>query len=420
MQQLLTPVHQAYKQYRECQSINDPFVRYRYLENTVSALVKLSSITALMIAKSFSNPVYLKATHEVFSSSSLGGWVNGLKSVACRAKDFPTQQAEHLRSYTAIEPGAASELIGAIQAHFNCILEEFEKKGYKCEHLKKPNLLTLFEKVVFIRNKLAHGALDIPILHKIEDFYAKAIKILLLAPQLGNFEMFGKVGSYAKHFRGEPKLLVREAPDYLFWLESPLLKGGLLEVAPFLHYNCDTADIFFLNDSVTESGRSVEYILYRNGQIVYQPVTLDGSGDPTSKSSSLSFSIYQQHKEYLATVANNWKRLGIKISALPSIEDGTPCVYVFQVPLKVLGNSNRHILYVGKTLELQTRLKSYIRIHKGYDDSRLEIVRMFESYGTDIELWYRKCAARSEIAKIERAIYESYRPEFNLIAPPKQ
>lgn len=74
------------------------------------------------------------------------------------------------------------------------------------------------------------------------------------------------------------------------------------------------------------------------------------------------------------------------------------------------------VLYVGKTTNLRERLASYLRILKKYDDSRQEIRYMFDTYGSELRLYF-STVDRSRIASVERAIYEVAMPEFNLLAP---
>ena len=94
-------------------------------------------------------------------------------------------------------------------------------------------------------------------------------------------------------------------------------------------------------------------------------------------------------------------------------------VYVFttKVNLGAPLNESKVVLYVGKTKNWRSRLKSYISIMKGYDDSRTEISYMFSTYTSNLELLFAKVAA-SDIARVERAIYELTSPEFNGNTPP--
>ena len=92
-------------------------------------------------------------------------------------------------------------------------------------------------------------------------------------------------------------------------------------------------------------------------------------------------------------------------------------MYIFAAEVGLLGRPTEVILYVGKTTSLRERLRSYVRIKKGYDSSRPEITRMFETYGEAAKMHF-SASSVDQIARLERAIYETTMPEFNLMAPP--
>ena len=91
-------------------------------------------------------------------------------------------------------------------------------------------------------------------------------------------------------------------------------------------------------------------------------------------------------------------------------------IYVFTTRISLGGRPIEVVLYVGKTTNLTERVKSYIKIQKGYD-SRKEIAYMFETYKEDVQMFFAPVPA-TRIASVERAIYETTMPEFNMIAPP--
>ena len=92
-------------------------------------------------------------------------------------------------------------------------------------------------------------------------------------------------------------------------------------------------------------------------------------------------------------------------------------VYVFNVQVDLGGRPIEIILYVGKTTNLSERLSSYLRIKKGYDDSRPAISEMFAAYRDKIKFLFAPTAP-DRLARVERAIYETTLPAFNIIAPP--
>ena len=73
------------------------------------------------------------------------------------------------------------------------------------------------------------------------------------------------------------------------------------------------------------------------------------------------------------------------------------------------------ILYVGKTTDLKSRLRSYVRIKEGYD-TRPGISHMFSVYGERVKMLFSPCPPNT-LADIENAIYHTTMPEYNLISP---
>ena len=151
--------------------------------------------------------------------------------------------------------------------------------------------------------------------------------------------------------------------------------------------------------------------------MVYREVTNDW---PRPRRQSLRATVPSQRRHYVAALSGttlHWREIRLTSATIDAATDEVG-IYLFVTSISLGGRTVEVILYVGRTTNLRTRLASYLRIKKGYDDKRPSIVDMFNAYRDTAKLLFAP-VPEAQLGSVERAIYETAAPEFNVLAPPK-
>ena len=323
---------------------------------------------------------------------------------------------EYCSDYSDYKSHPSRATLDDIAACIASIVEELMKRGYQIDQPKSLNIRRALRYIITIRNKCAHGALDEFFFSRIEDDLVVVLKNLLRLIPFSRFVFWGRRGGNAVEFLDYPPRIRPAKRTASFWVESDLLSGGFTERIPFLLYRQDSRTIYFLNDKASEEKPNVEYIDYVTGQVTYRAVEYQW---PHTRSHVYRPINVVQYKEYVAALSRtvlSWREVPLSKLAIESCV-GETGVYVFTTTVSLGGRPMDVVLYVGKTTNLSDRLASYLRIKKGYDDTRPAISDMFESHQEAIRLSFAPVAA-NELAVMERAIYETAIPAYNRIAPP--
>ena len=302
-----------------------------------------------------------------------------------------------------------------VSTNLATVTEELNSSyGYKLSSIQGASVLRALEVAVELRNKSAHGALKVTFFERIEESLFAALKQLLDIMSFDQFTFYGRYGrSNAISFL-EPGAIGRRVRDAHVWVESPLLKDGFTDHIPFVSYSEDARDIFFLNSAVYDG--EAEYIDYRTGTVTYREVTsATDMVDVRSDRDHVRPRNYTRHSEFLENLPLTWVDMPLSTSRAESADE-VPSVYLFVTDVRLGTQTVQVILYVGKTKNIRHRLRQYLRIKKGYDTSRAEISAMFRTYGNEVRMKFAKVST-GNLSAVERAIYETTMPEYNLIAP---
>ena len=416
MNQLPTFIKDALDDYRSHRAVDDEYVRYKALETVCAITIKYVGTTLSLIASDYYKE---ELKHEiwncVFRSSSLGGWLDAADMVCRHSADLPNEVRDHCRGYTLYRTHPNKDALESISQDLQFVVKELnESYGYNIVPPQSLSILRALRVTVELRNKSAHGALKITFFDRIEGSLFKALKQLLTIIPFSIFVFRGKYGSsYAVPFI-EPGSLERREREAHFWADSSLLKEGFCSHIPFLSYREDSRMVYFLNGAVGKNGLA-EYIDYRTGIVTANEVgsTTNVTGHPNGN--PLRPRHFEFHSGVLARVDLHWSSVSLSSTGVSNASE-VAGVYVFTASVDLGDHELEIILYVGKTKNLQDRIKHYLRVKRGYDTSRREIAAMFNTYGNSLLMKFSPLVV-GDIDAVERAIYETTMPEYNLIAP---
>ena len=299
----------------------------------------------------------------------------------------------------------------------NLAIRKVNELGYKLDELESCNLRKALRVAVQIRNKHAHGNLEPPLLSGIEPLLLRAFKGIINLIPFSEFVFYGAYASKVYEFVERPPKLKTRKRDSYFWVESRLFKAGYSDNVPFLSYNEGPRTIYFLNDRPKNG--IAEYIEYESGQIRYYDVDLEWSLEDVNSARLLRPRSLAVHMDVLSRFKPEWKRILLTKDGVEATSNSDVGVYIFTNNVALGSRSNDVVLYVGKTTDLKCRLEHYLRIQKGFDRSRPELTRMFAQYAQDIRIMFAPLP-KSGIGLVERAVYETTMPEYNLRAPPEE
>lgn len=389
-------------------------MRYKALECVYAAATKyVGTVFGLLAADS--DP-HLKDTAwtAIFDSSSLGGWLDAVALVCRRSKRFTDPQKSFCDYFSLYRKHPSHETLDEIARNLRVVVEQLRRLGYQLDYPRSLSLRRALELTVTIRNKCAHGALDPLFFSRIESSYAKALMLTLSLIPFPEFVFWGAHGRNSIQFVESPPKYQPRLPDSMFWVESDLLSTRFTHDIPFLLYRDETRSIYCLNDKVAADSPSTEYIDYTSGHVISRDVKRPENTHHTPIPQSVRPRDYDANVPHLRR-RFAWIKIEISTTAIDSCPEAVG-VYMFTVNVPLGSKEIEVILYVGRTTNLRGRLRSYLRIFKGYDDRRPELSYMFETYRDSLSLFF--CGMRqSEIAKVEKAIYETTTPDFNIVSP---
>ena len=413
MNKLPTFIRVVLERYRSGRDLPDDYSKYKALESVYAATTKYVGTTFALVVADRSPELKDETWGRIFDSSSLGGWLDAADDVCRHAKKLPDDVKNHCAEYSDYRRHPHKDELDRVAEHLNAVISELEKTGYKLERPSSLNLIRALRCAVTIRNKCAHGAFDSPFFSRIDADFNKALKLILHLIPFSRFTFWGSFGSNALELVEWPPTRRRRTRDAYFWVESPLLSNGFAKHIPFMVYRENSQSTYFLNDRVTAN--EPEFIDYQQGNVIYRSVKREWTAPEDTPPRQFRPRNYRQHVDVLSSDLV-WREVPLTLSGVNATTNETG-VYVFTTKTDVGGRSIEVVLYVGKTTNLTERAKSYIRIKKGYSDSRPAIVHMFTTYNEDVRMFFAP-VAESRIASVERAIYETTMPEFNVITPP--
>lgn len=389
-------------------------MKYKAIESVYAATVKYVGTVFALIAADRDPDLHLDSWNKIFRSSSLGGWLQAADLVCANSKTLPEPVRKYCADYSAYRTHPSRTELDRIKLHMGAVVEELHRSGYRIEVPKSLSILRVLACSVSIRNKCAHGALDSLFFSRIETDYAKALKILLQLIPFSAFTLWGAYGRNSLELVESPRHLDRP-PDTRFWIESELLSRGTARDFPFLIYREDSKSVYCLNEDVDIDNPVAEYIDYGSGSVVSREVVLSLPSRTVTLPRHLRPREYAEHARTLRS-AFKWRPIPLTRTSIDTCTNDTG-IYLFTTTVALGERTTEVILYVGKTTNLQERLRSYLRIQGGYDDTRPEISYMFATYKTKLTLLFASIAA-PQLSRVERAIYETTMPEYNSISPP--
>ena len=390
-------------------------MRYRALESVYAATVKYVGTTFALIAADCDTDIKELAWSKIFESSSLGGWLEAVEAVCISSKSLPAPIREYCNDHSDYTQHPARDRLDKLADHINHVVEELQRLGYRIHTPRSLSLRRALAYSVTIRNKCAHGALDSLFFKRIEPHYAKALKLILQLLPLSKFRFWGTYGSNSLEFVESPPKHRAPSGTSHFWVESDLLSSGLTKDIPFLLYKDDSRTIYCLNDRVDLDNPVAEYIDYGSGHVLSWDVPIGVYQPRPRLAAPIRPRDYANHIRVLDRQFD-WKEIRLT-SAVVDACPSDSAVYMFTTPVSLGDRNSDVILYIGKTTNLSERMKSYLRIKKGYDDTRPELSYMFHVYDQAIKLLFSPIP-ETHIASVERAIYETTMPEYNIKSPP--
>ena len=407
-------IRTAYDQYISKLDLADDYMKYKALESVYAATVKYVGTIFALIAADHGPDIHLDTWSKIFRSSSLGGWIQAADAVCANSKHLPDPIKSFCDLYSVYHNHPSRNLLERVTGHLNAVLDQFGRIGYRATTLKSLGILRALDCAVTIRNRCAHGALDSIFFKRIEEDYAKALKLLLSLIPFSDFIFWGTYGSNSLELVEYPPKQRARTPETHFWVESHLLSSGKTRQIPFLVYREDSRGVFFLNERVDLDNPTSEYIDYASGSVISREIILSLPTRTTRLTRPPRPRNYTEHT-WILDSALQWREISLTKASVESCEEEVG-VYLFATHVQLGGRDMEVVLYVGKTTNLRDRLRSYLRIKRQYDDSRPEIAYMFSVYGESVTLLFSP-ASGDHISRIERAIYETTMPEYNIIAP---
>ena len=415
IQNLPTFVRTAFDEYVGQREIKDYYSKYRSIEGVYATIIKFVGMTFAVLVADKDEDAKQEVWRRILDSSGLGGWVEATNA-ACRALNgagVDDAVRAYCGEYSDYSKHRQKDMLDDLAKHMSLVAEEVNRMGYKMEIPKSLNLIRAMDLAVSIRNKIAHGALGPVFFSRVETPLVNALKRLMALVPFSKFVCWGRYAGRAVEFvENPPAIKDRPADPPLFWIENDLLSRPFSDI-PFLTYKEESRRFFFLNSAIGLDDPRGEYIDYASGRVVYREVRRDWEqvGRATR---AVRPRDYRGCKDILAHDLL-WREIPLTTTGQQACSNEVG-VYMFVTTASFGGWDVDVVLYVGKTTNLRERLASYLRILKKYDDSRQEIRYMFDTYGSELRLYF-STVDRSRIASVERAIYEVAMPEFNVLAP---
>ncbi len=419
MSDLPTVVLRAFEQYVSRTKSTDVADRYKSLEAAWSATIKYAGTAAVAAAEVYYPRRRQEVADRILGSSSLGGWVDAV-SVLCRCSgDLPPRARAYTKLLNTYKKHPDRAALDELSSILSTALEPLRQRGYRIESDKSPSLLRIFEKVVTIRNKHAHGYLSPQVLHRVEGPLFKALKRTLRLVPFSSITLKAPYGPISCEFVGLWPQKTPQPPRFdELWSEGDLLEAQAVRTSPFAVYHSDSEKVYFLNSAIDESGRG-EYIDHETGAVRYWEVaeSWTNGAQPRRRSRRPDAAEIAEARCRLRDVAPlQWEEVPLSTEALQQVKDRAG-VYCFRSEAAPEWTGlGAPILYVGSTSkDMGSRLREYLRYRQGYDASRREIAQMFRAY-EDLRLWFAQTGA-TEAIKLEQAIWASSQPAYNLVAP---
>lgn len=390
-------------------------MRYRALESVYAATVKYVGTTFALIAADSDTDLKDLAWSKIFESTSLGGWLDAVEAVCVNSKSLPAPVRDYCNDHSDYKQHPARNRLDRLTDHLNHVVEQLQRLGYRIDTPRSLSIRRALAYSVAIRNKCAHGALDSLFYKRIETHYAKALKLILQLLPFSKFRLWGTYGSNSLEFvEAPPKHRARSGTSH-FWVASDPLSSGITNEIPFLLYKDESCTIYCLNDRVDLDNPIAEYIDYSSGNVVSGDVPIGAYQPRPRLAGPIRPRDYATHLRVLDRQFD-WKAIRLTTAVVDACP-GDSGVYMFTTTVNLGTRTSDVVLYVGKTTNLRERMKSYLRIKKGYDDTRPELSHMFQVYGRAIALSFCPIP-EPDIASVERALYETTMPEYNIKSPP--
>lgn len=423
MKKAPTPVLALYNQYKKRKNGLDPVLAYSMLEANFQVLIKFVSITFLLIAKDLNAKVFSEAANIVSSSSSLGGWVDAMRHVKSHlpfSKEDDPLIREYLNYFHAFKNHEDKDSLIGFGSCIDKVIQELARYGYKIDSVQTPSIINIFSKIVEVRNKCAHGNLNLNSYEELITHYDLLLQKFIYFLPIDQFTLYGTFNGRkwrmdSAHGQSEKKL-----SEHLFCIESKLLREGVTNDVPYMQYHKGSQAIYFLNDCVSESSQSSEFINYTTGEVYYWKVEVPkaNAGNLEERDLRTRTVITEAHYELVKSICKSWSSLSLDKSSLDSLPTNGKMIYVFVATPEVAGEELFDMLYVGKSTNPRERFKSYLAILLGYDLTRPKISKMFEMHKRKIEFRYILLEGKSDLSNVESALFNLFDPPFNHIAPP--
>lgn len=394
-------------------------MRYRALEDVYAVTIKHVGTTFALLAAQLPGDLKDEIWQKIFQSSGLGGWLDAADAV-CQAKGNLSPEAQQYCSeFSDYRRHGSRDELDNVYGQLDAVLNQLKEYGYKVELVKSLNIRRALRVVVQVRNKCAHGSLEPPFFASIEANLYRALKSILTLIPFSKFVLYATYGNYALKFVEQNPTYHPRRRDQDYWFDSDLLPAGYASNIPFLFFREDSNSIYFLNGVRDDKTGMAEYIDYLSGQVRYRELEVGKTLEVRRSGGAIRPRSYQHQLGVLSGDSFAWKRILLTKDGVSAASKDEAGVYTFISKVNLGNRGVEVVLYVGKTESLRCRLESYVRILLGYDDSRPEISRMFENYGENIELLFAGLP-KDRLAPVERAIYETTMPEYNLRAPPAE
>ena len=417
MYSLPTFIRSTLDQYTNKRELTDDYLRFGALQSVYATVIKFVGTTFALISADHTPDLKDEAWGAIFDSTSLGGWIQAT-NIVCR---ISSKLSDDVRSYcdvySAYRHHSSRDVLDKITEHINSVISQFANLGYRIEPGRRLNLLRALEYIIVVRNKCAHGVPDPLFFSRIESALFSSLKLILTIIPFSAFTFWGKYGSSSIEFIEQPPRHRTRLPRGHFWVESNLLSSSHTESIPFLAYKADSRSIYCLNNKVTAESSTSEFIDHSSGYVVYREVRRDWPQEPPSPTRLIRPRNYES-STHLLSRHFNWREITLTKSSVDACADDVG-VYVFKTMVTLGALKTDLILYVGKTTNLKERLRSYLRIKQGYDDTRPGISHMFRVYGDAARMLFSPVSSEI-LSRIELAIYDITMPEYNFAIPPSE
>lgn len=402
--------------YTRSRNLDDAYYKYRALESIGATIIKYSGTAFALIAADQGRSLEEVTTGRILSSSSLGGWVAAIDHVCRRSRKFPDPVREYCALFSDYRKHPEKESLDRLAVNVSEINLLLKDRGYRTDEAKSLNLCRAMHHLVGLRNKCAHGSLDVPFFASAEPYLFQVLQLLLQMIPFDLFTLWGRYGNYSVQLRGRPEYRKRHRDSH-FWIESDLLREGFTEKVPFLLYRSEDTRVYCLNDAVRDSDAECEFIDYGSGKVIYREVDYDPKVASTGDDRLLGLQPAKllEHEGVLERILK-WREVPIAQATIETQSEESG-IYLFTATAKICGKPVDSVLYLGQTRSLKERLRHYVRTKKGYDVKRPEIARMFGEYGRHLRFYFARVEP-ADLDAVEKSIYEVLRPEFNKKSPP--